>query len=78
MAIKQGATNAVTRKIARSKYATDIMYRLWDAHNSCWITVNSRSIWSSKVSVEKIRESLITKGRDPTTIMVERVFVEVK
>lgn len=78
MAIKQGATNQVTRRIARSKYATDLMYRLWDEHNSCWVIVNSRSIWQSKTSVEKIRDSLIDKGRDPNTITVERVFVEVK
>jgi hypothetical protein len=78
MAIKHGATNQVTRKIGRSKYATDIMYRLWDSHNSCWITVNSRTIWSSKTSVEKIRESLVAKGRDPSTVSVERVFVELK
>lgn len=78
MAIKHGTTNEVTRKIGRSKYATDIMYRLWDAHNSCWITVNSRSIWSSKRSVENIRTRMVTEGRDPATITVERVFVEVK
>lgn len=76
--IKQGTTKEVTRRIARSKYATDIMYRLWDAHNSCWITINSRSIWSNKTSVEKIRLAQIAAGRDPSTITVERVFVEVK
>lgn len=76
--IKRGNTNTVTRKIGRSKYATDIMYRLWDAHNSCWITVNSRSIWTSRNSVDKVRENLIAKGRDPNTITVERVFVDVE
>lgn len=76
--VKQGTTKEVTRKIARSKYATDIMYRLWDAHNSCWMAINSRSIWSNKTSVEKIRQSQIEAGRDPATITVERVFVEVK
>jgi hypothetical protein len=75
--IKHGTTNEVTRKIARSKFATDIMYRLWDAHNHCWITSHSRSIWSSLTSVEKIRERLIDAGRDPSTITVERVFVEI-
>lgn len=77
MAVKYGATNEVTRKIARSKYATDIMYRLWDSHNSCWLSVNSRTIWSSKTSVEKIRQNQIEAGRDPSTISVERVFVEI-
>lgn len=75
--IKTGATNEVTRKIARSKFATDLMYRLWDAHNSCWLSVNSRTIWSSKNSVERIRDNLIAAGRDPSTITVERVFVEI-
>lgn len=77
-AVKHGTTNEVTRKIARSKYATDIMYRLWDSHNSCWVSVNSRTIWSSKTSLEKIRQSLINAGRDPATITIERVFVETK
>lgn len=77
MAIKQGTTKEVTRKVARSKFGTDIMYRLWDNHNSCWITINSRSIWSSKTSVEKIRQNQIDAGRDPATITVERVFVSI-
>ena len=76
MTIKYGATNEVTRRISRSKFATDVMYRLWDSYNSCWVVVNSRSIWSSKKSVEKIRANLIVTGRDPSTITVERVFVE--
>lgn len=78
MAIKQGTTNAVTRKVARSKYATDVMYRVWDSYNSAWITVNSRSIWTSKTAVQKIIQSLVDKGRDPSTLELERVFVEVK
>lgn len=77
MVIKQGTTNEVTRRIKRSKMAIDIMYRLWDDHNYTWISVNSRTIWSSKSSVEKIRENLIKAGRDPSTISVERVFVEI-
>ncbi|WEU67411.1 hypothetical protein [Xanthomonas phage JGB6] len=75
MTIKRGNTGAVTRKIGRSKLGVDLMYRLWDAHNSCWMSINSRSIWSSKLSVEKIREAQIKAGRDPATISVERVFV---
>lgn len=77
MVIKKGATNEVTRKIARSKFATDIMYRLWDDYNSCWLSSNSRTIWSSKLSVEKIRDRFIEAGRDPSTLIVERVFVEI-
>jgi hypothetical protein len=65
------------RRITRSKYGTDIMYRLWDETNSCWIISNSRSIWSSQSSVEKVRDRLVTTGRDPTTLIVERVFVEI-
>lgn len=78
MVIKRGNTNEVTRKIGRSKYGIDVMWRLWDEHNHVWITVNSRSIWSSKKSVEKIRDGLIAKGRNPDTISVERCFVEIK
>ena len=76
--IKRGTSNPVTKQIGRSKYAVDIMYRLWDSHNSCWVTVNSKSIWSIKRSVEKARDALIAKGRDPDTLSVERVWVELK
>lgn len=71
-------TNAVTRMVGRSKYAVDVMWRLWDSHNSCWASVNSRSIWTSQMAVRRVRDNLISKGRDPATITVERVFVEVQ
>jgi len=76
--VKHGATKEVTRKIARSKYATDVMFRLWDAYNSCWVSINSRTVWSKRSSVDKIRTGLIAKGRDPDHLTVERVMVEVK
>lgn len=76
MAVKQGTTNEVTRKIGRSKFATDIMYRLWDSYNSCWISSNSKSIWSTKALAEKVLAGLIKAGRDQDTISIERVFVE--
>lgn len=76
-AVKHGATKEVTRKIARSKYATDVMFRLWDVHNSCWVSFNSKTIWSKRSSVVKLRDGLIAKGRDPDSLTVERVMVEV-
>ena len=73
------SSKAVTnRKIRRSKYAVDIMYRLWDEHNSCWVTVNSKSLWSLEHTPEKIRERMIEQGRNPETLSVERVFVTLK
>ena len=75
---KSGATKEITRRIARSKYATDVMFRLWDAYNSCWVTVSSRTVWAKRSSVERIRDGLIVKGRDPNHLTVERVMVEVK
>lgn len=74
MAYKQ----PIVRKISRSKFAADVMYRIWDSHNSTWVSINSRSIWSSRASVDKIRNNLIAAGRDPSTITVERVLVEIK
>ena len=71
-------TGITARKIGRSKYAVDIMFRLWDEHNSCWITMNSKSLWAQRNAVDKIRDKLIKDGRDPDTLTVERVFVEVK
>jgi hypothetical protein len=62
----------------RSKFGVDIMYRLWDSHNSCWLARGSRTIWPTKSFVEKFREALIEEGRDADTVSVERVFVEVK
>lgn len=75
---RNGATKEVTRRVARSKFATDVMFRLWDIHNSCWVSINSRTVWSKRSSVEKIRSNLIDAGRDPDTLTVERVMVEVK
>lgn len=76
--VKHGNTKEVTRKIARSKYATDVMFRLWDSHNSCWVSVNSRTVWSKRSSVDKIMANMVKAGRDPATLTVERVMVEVK
>jgi len=72
------ATAETTRKVARSKYGTDIMFRIWDSHNSTWVKVNGRSIWSSKGIVDRIIKGLIEKGRSPETLTRERVFVEIK
>ncbi len=77
MAVQQGNTGAVTRRIARSIFAIDVMWRIWDAYNNVWISASSRSIWASKVAAEKVAAGLIKKGRDPKTIVVTRVFVEV-
>lgn len=65
-------------KASRSKFAIDVMYRLWDEHHSRWVMVSSRSIWVSKRLVEKLRDRLIEAGRNPDHLVVERVFVEVR
>lgn len=63
---------------ARSKFAVDIMYRLWDEHHSCWVRHGTRSLWVLKTQVEKLRDKLIASGRNAAHLSVERVFVEVK
>lgn len=64
---------------ARSKFATDVMHRLWDSARSCWVLYQGKSIWSMKATPEKYRERLIREeGRNPDTLSVERVFVECK
>lgn len=75
---KRGNTPEVTRRVARSMYAVDVMWRIWDSHNHAWISVKSRSIWATKSGAEKNRTALIEKGRNPDTLAVQRVFVEVK
>lgn len=64
--------------IVRSKFATDIMWRLYDQARNCWVYHNGKSIWASKGSVEKVCARLVSEdGRSPETLSVERVTVEV-
>lgn len=72
-----GKSHAINRG-KRSKFAVDLMYRLWDEYHSCWVAKGSKTIWPTKSFVEKFRLQLIEEGRDPDTLTVERVFVEVK
>lgn len=63
----------------RSKFATDLMWRLWDESRSCWVMHQGKTIWTTKATPEKHRARLIeAEGRNPDTLKVERVFVEVK
>lgn len=77
MVIKHGNTGEVTRKIARSIYAVDVMWRVWDSYNNVWISQSSRTIWASRKAADRVMEGLVKKGRDPKTLQVTRVFVEV-
>lgn len=67
-------------KIAsRSKFAVDLFYRVWDEARSCWIVNQGKSIWATKGGAERVRDLLInSEGRNPATLSVERVFVEVR
>jgi hypothetical protein len=71
-------TAAMTRKIGRSKYAVDVMFRIWDNYNHRWMAVNGKTIWASRARIILVREKLVEQGRDPDTLEVTRVFVEVK
>ncbi len=64
--------------MARSKFATDLMWRLWDSVREEWVSHNNRSIWALQSTPAKHRDRLIEEGRNPDTLTVERVFVEVK
>jgi hypothetical protein len=69
----------MTRTVSRSKFATDIFYRLWDETRSCWFMWQGRSIWGTRATPVAARERLIAEeGRNPDTLTVERVFVGVK
>lgn len=76
--IKHGNTGEVTRKIGRSMYAVDVMWRIWDSYNNVWISQSSRTIWASNKAATRVMDGLIAKGRDPATLAVKRVFVEVQ
>jgi hypothetical protein len=54
------------------------MYRLWDEVHSTWVAHNGKSIWSMSSTPNKVRDRLIAGGRNPDTLKVERVHVEVK
>lgn len=64
-------------RAVRSKFATDLFYRLWDDANSRWIVHNGRSIWATRGVVENLIERLTNQGRNPATLSVERVHVKV-
>ena len=69
----------ITATGKRSKFATDIMYRLWDEVRSCWVMYQGKTIWTSRKTPDRVRDKMIEEeGRNPDTIMVERVLVEVK
>ena len=62
----------------RSKFAMDIMFRLFDETHSRWVAHQGKNIWSARHTVEKLRERMVAEGRNPETLSIERVFVEVK
>lgn len=63
---------------ARSKFAIDIMYRVYDSAHGRWIHFQGKTIWSSRTTPDKIRARMIeVDGRGPDTLSVERVFVSV-
>ncbi len=66
------------RSVARSKFATDIFYRLWDEARSCWVNHQGKNIWATRSTPDRIRDRMIEEGRTPASLSVERVFVEVK
>lgn len=68
----------MTRSVSRSKFAVDIMYRLWDETRQCWVTSQGRSIWATRGPVETLRDKMIEEGRNPTTLQAERVLVKVQ
>lgn len=69
----------MTRTASRSKYAVDLMYRLWDSARSCWVSHQGKNIWGTRATPDRIRDRLIAQeGRNPDTLNVERVHVEVK
>lgn len=62
----------------RSKFAGEIMFRVWDDFHSSWLSVSGRSIWATFKPAEKAREKAIAAGRNPDTLKVEQVIVEIK
>lgn len=65
------------RPVARSKYAVDLFYRIWDSANSGWVVHQSRSVWSTRSAPTNIIEKMVAAGRNPDTLNVERVYVSV-
>ena len=63
------------RPVSRSKYAIDIMFRVWDSANSGWVVHQGRSIWGSSGAPSNIIKKLVEAGRNPETLAVERVYV---
>lgn len=68
----------MTSRASRSKFAVDLMYRLFDEVQSRWIIYQGRSIWGTRTTPERVKDKMVQEGRDPSTLNVERVFVEVK
>lgn len=67
----------MSSRATRSKFATDLMFRLWDETRSQWVTHNSRSIWTTVGPVNTLRDRMVAEGRNPDTLTVERVTVKV-
>lgn len=70
-------TRIMPLKAKRSLHAADLMLRLWDTHNSTWIMKGSKTIWSQKKAVRKLRQTLIDQGRNPDHLVIYKVSVEV-
>lgn len=68
----------MSRTASRSKYAVDLFWRLWDEPRSRWVNYQGKSMWTLRSTVEKIRQRMIDEGRNPSTLTIERVQVEVK
>jgi len=66
----------MSRTVSRSKFAVDLMHRLWDSARNCWVTHQGKTIWSTRATPDRIRDRLIAEGRNPDTLSVERVHVE--
>lgn len=63
--------------VKRSKWAIDIKFRLWDDFHQRWHSAAGKDMWSTKSRVNNLRDEMIAKGRDPRTLSVERVKVEI-
>lgn len=65
-------------RTTRSKFATDLCFRLWDETHSRWVVHNGRSIWSTRGAVERLLDKMVAQGRNPATLSIERVHVKVQ
>jgi hypothetical protein len=64
-------------KVKRSKFAAEIRFRIWDQVNSCWVATGSqrKDIFIQRGAAEKAIEVLVAKGRNPSSLSIEKVLV---